>query len=103
MPPRRPAPRSVTAPRPSSPGGKIGAPRSLSQRVRSVSLKKAMDEASRDLRSRNTFGGRKISTKDVLDRYNGDRTKTDPAPKTGKRPGSSSPAPAPWLPAPDAA
>lgn len=34
----------------------------------------------------------------MLDRYDGDRKKTDPAPKTGKRPGSSSPGARPMAP-----
>lgn len=57
-----------------------------------------MDKARRDLGSRSTLGGRKISPKDVLDRYSGDRTKTDAAPKSGKRPGSSSPGARPMAP-----
>lgn len=57
-----------------------------------------MDKARRDLGTRSTLGGRKISPKDVLDRYSGDRSKTDADPKSGKRPGSSSPGARPKAP-----
>ncbi|MEC8494114.1 MAG: hypothetical protein VXZ39_04280, partial [Planctomycetota bacterium] len=57
-----------------------------------------MDRARRDLESRSSVGGRKISPKDVLDRYDGDRKKTGATPKTGQRPGSSSPGARPMAP-----
>ncbi|MEE2940996.1 MAG: hypothetical protein VX460_11465 [Planctomycetota bacterium] len=66
--------------------------------MRSVSSKDAMDKARRDLGSRSIVGGRKISPKDVLDRYSGDRAKMDTGSKDGKRPGSSSPGARPKAP-----